>query len=80
MLMLKSCPRCKTGDMFLDQDEARHCMQCGYVQYSPDIVFGGSEMARLFGIDRGEGQAPASVAVQRMPAVVGQAAEVRSYR
>ena len=34
MLWLRSCPRCENGDMYLDGDENRHYMQCGYVQES----------------------------------------------
>lgn len=34
MMWLKSCPRCATGDMYLDEDDARHCLQCGYTQES----------------------------------------------
>lgn len=35
MLWLKSCPRCKTGDMFLDSDQYgkfRQCIQCSHIQ------------------------------------------------
>ena len=35
MMYLKSCPRCETGDMYLDEDNSRHCFQCGYVQAGP---------------------------------------------
>ena len=31
MLWMQSCPRCQNGDMYLDQDDCKHCMQCGYV-------------------------------------------------
>ena len=31
MYWLKSCPRCSTGDMYLDEDDCKHCIQCGYV-------------------------------------------------
>ena len=34
MIWFKSCPRCKLGDMTLDKDNYRLCLQCGYVQYS----------------------------------------------
>ena len=34
MIWFKSCPRCKTGDLTPDGDDHRHCMQCGYTQYS----------------------------------------------
>ena len=34
MMWLKSCPRCKLGDMTPDEDGDRSCLQCGYVQGS----------------------------------------------
>jgi len=34
MMWLKSCPRCKQGDMTPDEDNNRLCLQCGHVQYS----------------------------------------------
>ena len=34
MIWFKSCPRCKRGDMTLDEDGDRLCLECGYVQYS----------------------------------------------
>ncbi|MBM3933695.1 MAG: hypothetical protein FJ319_05255 [SAR202 cluster bacterium] len=30
MMWLKSCPRCSTGDMYLDEDDQKHCFQCGF--------------------------------------------------
>ena len=41
MFWLKTCPRCTTGDMYLDEDSSRHCMQCGLIQY-PDRGKSGS--------------------------------------
>ncbi len=35
MMWLKSCPRCETGDMFLDGDQYgmfRQCIQCSHIQ------------------------------------------------
>ena len=46
MVWLKECPRCKNGDLYLDQDDCRHCMQCGYVQY-PAAAPHAVERARL---------------------------------
>ena len=33
MMWLKGCSRCVTGDLYLDEDNVKHCMQCGHVQY-----------------------------------------------
>ena len=30
MIWFKACPRCKQGDMAPDEDNDRHCLQCGY--------------------------------------------------
>jgi Zn ribbon nucleic-acid-binding protein len=33
MIRLKSCPKCKTGDITIDRDEHgwyEYCIQCGY--------------------------------------------------
>ena len=30
-MWLKACPRCQRGDMYLDEDDCRHCMHCGYI-------------------------------------------------
>ena len=41
MMWLKACPRCKTGDVTLDQDGDRSCLQCGVVLASsaaPSVV------------------------------------------
>ena len=32
-MWFKSCPRCNNGDMYLDEDNDRHCMQCGFKEY-----------------------------------------------
>ena len=34
MMWLKSCPRCKLGDMTPDEDGDRMCLQCGHIQRS----------------------------------------------
>ncbi len=39
MVWLKSCPRCKTGDVVLESDMHRwyvQCLQCGYVKHLDD--------------------------------------------
>ena len=35
MLKLKSCPRCKKGDVWVDRDQYgwyEYCIQCGYLR------------------------------------------------
>ena len=46
MMWFKSCPRCQTGDQYLDEDDAKHCMQCGHKQYPPaeTVVLGGKAL------------------------------------
>ena len=34
MLWLKSCSRCKLGDVTLDEYNDRLCLHCGYIEYS----------------------------------------------
>ena len=34
MISLKSCPRCQTGDMYRVEEDSRHCLQCGHIQYA----------------------------------------------
>ncbi len=50
MLWYKDCPRCEIGDMYLDEDDARHCMQCGYKQYTTAAAME-PETARLFNLE-----------------------------
>ena len=35
MIWLDACPRCKQGAIYLDIDDSKHCMHCGFVQYRP---------------------------------------------
>ena len=49
MIWLKTCPRCKSGDMYLDEDDSKHCMQCGHVHYSRDSAVVAFELARFLG-------------------------------
>ncbi len=51
MMWLKACPRCKQGDMYRDEDDLRHCMQCGFIQGSRHGAAAGLELARLLGED-----------------------------
>ena len=55
MLWLRSCPRCENGDMCLDGDDSRHCMQCGYVQVSTSQTGASARLALLLGFDRNTG-------------------------
>ena len=34
MIWFKACPRCRLGDLYLDGDDSRRCLQCGYIRYS----------------------------------------------
>jgi Zn ribbon nucleic-acid-binding protein len=39
MIWFKACPRCKLGDLYLNEDiygKYRQCLQCGHVIYSTD--------------------------------------------
>ncbi len=48
MLKLKSCPRCKKGDIGLDRDHHgwyEYCIQCGYVRDLVSVVELGKEPA-----------------------------------
>ena len=48
MMWLKACPRCTNGDMYRDEDELRHCMQCGFIQgYTADVKTAQEELARF---------------------------------
>jgi hypothetical protein len=41
MLRLKSCPRCKTGDVGVDRDHHgwyEYCIQCGYLHDLVGVV------------------------------------------
>ncbi len=52
MVMLKSCPRCVTGDVVLDKDMYGHnvqCLQCGYMR---DVEEGSQLDSLLVGLHR----------------------------
>ncbi len=51
MLWLKSCPRCQTGDMYLNEDNEKHCMQCGYTHGSAPALALSPEFAHLLAVD-----------------------------
>ena len=53
MMWLKACPRCKQGDMYMDEDDCKRCWQCGYVQGSTTSRAISPAVARWFGIDDG---------------------------
>ena len=63
MMSLKACPRCEKGDMYRDQDDCKHCIQCGYVARTTnpaaemaarwfDVVKGGDEPGMLDSLRR----------------------------
>lgn len=57
MTWLKACPRCKQGDMYLDEDNCGHCHQCGRIQYSTDaslFTFNLAQFSRLGGTADGQ--------------------------
>jgi hypothetical protein len=48
VLILKSCPKCKTGDIGVDRDHYgwyEYCIQCGYMRDLVSIVELGQESA-----------------------------------
>ena len=48
MLILKSCPKCKTGAIGVDRDQYgwyEYCIQCGYVRDLIGVVELGQEPA-----------------------------------
>ena len=51
MMWLKACPRCKWGDMYCDEDDLPHCLQCGFIQRSRGRAAADAELARLLGED-----------------------------
>lgn len=38
MMWFKSCPRCRTGDMILEQDEYGYRAKCVQCSYAKDIA------------------------------------------
>jgi hypothetical protein len=49
VLRLKSCPRCKTGDVGVDRDQHgwyEYCIQCGYVRDLIGVVELGQAASR----------------------------------
>ena len=54
MIWLKSCPRCVGGDMVLDEDSSKRCLQCGHVEYPPGWGLTDLRLARLLGMDGDE--------------------------
>lgn len=41
MIWFKACPRCKLGDLYLNEDiygKYRQCLQCGHVVYSTSQI------------------------------------------
>ncbi len=51
MMWLKACPRCTDGAMYLDEDQLKHCMQCGFILSSVDATTAQLELAKFLGSD-----------------------------
>ena len=54
MIWTNSCPRCRQGALYLDEDDSKHCLHCGYVRYSPVDTTAAVELARFLGLGRVE--------------------------
>ena len=65
MIWTKSCPRCKEGALYLDEDDSKHCLQCGYVRHSPVDTTAAIALARLLGLARVEQGLMTAVATTR---------------
>ena len=50
MIWLQSCPRCKQGALYTDEDDSRHCLHCGYVRHSPEDTASAIELAELLAV------------------------------
>ena len=48
MLWLKACERCENGDMYLDEDGFKHCLQCSHTQ--PHGESSVSRLEKLLGV------------------------------
>ena len=51
MMDLKACPKCKRGDMYMDEDDCMHCMQCGYIRYRRENPFTLFKLTQFLGGD-----------------------------
>lgn len=71
MMWLKACPRCETGALYLDEDNERHCMQCGYIQRSLTDPTAAHELARLLAIGDGTGSDTAPYVREQLLAAAG---------
>ena len=60
MMWFKACPRCRSGDLYLDGDDSRHCMQCGYIQYSSNETNTAAGLMPLVDLDDGRSRFPAT--------------------
>ena len=49
MIWFKAYQRCQTGDVHLDEDNSRHCFQCGYIQYDRSSRNMLAELSELLG-------------------------------
>ena len=66
MIWTNSCPRCKQGAPYLDEDDSKQCLQCGYVRHLPVDPTAAIELARRLGLGRVEEGLMAAVATPRV--------------
>ena len=69
MIWFKACPRCKSGDLHLDEDNCKHCLQCGYTQRTRNGTLVALELALLFGTGDGGKEQMASEATEQATAI-----------
>ena len=65
MIWTNSCPRCIQGALYLDEDDSKHCLHCGYVRYLPVDPTAAIELARFLGLDHVEDGLLAAAATTR---------------
>ena len=65
MIWFKSCPRCAVGDMTLDEDGDRLCLQCSYVQRSAAVPSMSGEFADVFRVSQDESESAAGYTARR---------------
>ena len=51
MMQLKACPKCKQGDLYQDEDDCMHCMQCGYILYRREDPYTLYKLSQFLGGD-----------------------------
>ena len=71
MIWLKSCPRCKQGDVTLNGDDDRACMQCGHVQYDASRAAAVERIAYRLDVDTAPVDSIFGDSGVRQPALAG---------